>query len=220
MNAPAHEFALTRNDANARKIGGSGRIQTTGAFDGVFTRAEAKKSTTGALGIEFDFKGNDGSTASFLSVWHQNGEGKELSGMKIVDAILLLLRAKSTSPVMGMVEKWDSVAREVTKQKLLVYPDLMGKQIGLLLQVEHDEYQGKPTQKMIIYGMYDIASGKTPMEIIDKKPAGGLAGQIAALKDKYAKPKNGGTTTPAHHGNHSGARPASNFADMDDEIPF
>ena len=221
MNAPVNKFALQRNDANARKIGGSGRVQTTGAYEGVFTRAEAKESSSGALGIEFDFKTNDGATASFLGVWYLNGDGKELSGMKIVDALQLLLRVKSTVPVMGMVEKWDSATREVKNQKLLVYPDFMGKPIGLLLQVEHDVYNGQPTQKMIIYGMYDIASGKTPMEIVDKKPAGGLAGQIAALKDKPYRPK-AGAATPAHHGSHAGARPATPFFTpfLDDDIPY
>ena len=215
----ANEFAIDRNDANARKIGGAGRINATGQYEGVFTRAEARKSDKGSIGIEFDFKTDEGATASFLQVWRMNGAGGELSGAKIVDAIMLLLRAKNMSPVFATVDKWDKEASAVTKQKCLVYPDLMSKPIGLLLQKEHDEYQGNPTEKMIIYGCYDIASGKTPMEIVDKKPAGGLEGIVAALKDKQAKKKSG-NPAQVHHGAHSGARSAHNFNDMDDDIPF
>jgi hypothetical protein len=219
MNQVTSEFSITRNDANARKIGGIGRINATGRYEGTFTRAEAMKSGKGSIGIEFDFKSDDGATASFLGVWRLNGKGEELSGAKIVDALMLLLRAKSSAPVMATVDKWDKTASAVIKQKCLVYPELMGKPIGLLLQKEHDTYNGLPTEKMIIYGCYDIASGKTPMEIVDKKPAGGLAGIVASLKDKVAKPK-AGATPPAHHGSHAGARPAQDFSDMDDDIPF
>lgn len=217
----SNEFAISRNDESARKIGGAGRINATGAYEGVFTRAEARKSDSGAIGIEFDFKSNDGASASFLGVWRRNGDGEELSGQRIIDAIMLLLRAKAVAPISAQVDKWDKTANAVTKQKCLVYKDLMDKQIGLLLQKERGTYNGAPTEKMIIYGCYDIASRKTPMEIVDQKPAGSLDGIIAALKDKTPK----GKSTPAHHGSHSGALPVSrgistpdNFDDSD--IPF
>jgi len=214
-----NEFAISRNDENARKIGGVGRINATGKYEGRFTRAEAKKSDKGSIGIEFDFKSHDGATASFLAVWRLNGEGVELSGQRIVDALMLLMRAKSMTPCMANVDKWDNDKHEVTKQKCLVYPELMDKDIGLLLQKEHGNHNGKATEKMIIYGAYDIASGKTPKEIIEKKPAGGLAGIVAGLKDKY--PKNSSGATPAYHGTHSGARPADdNMPSYIDEIPF
>lgn len=217
----SNEFAINRNDESARKIGGAGRINATGAYEGVFTRAEARKSESGAIGIEFDFKSNEGASASFLGVWRLNGNGEELSGQRIIDAIMLLLRAKSVNPILAQVDKWDKTTSAVIKQKCLVYQEFMNKPIGLLLQKEHGTYNGAPTEKMIIYGCYDIASKKTPMEIIDKKSAGSLDGIIAALKDKYQKGKSATT----HHGTHSGARTADGphggrFADMDEDIPF
>jgi hypothetical protein len=219
MNPNTNEFDIDRNDANARKIGGNGRINATGPYEGILTRAEARKSDKGSLGIEFDFKTADGATAFFLQVWRMNGSGEELSGAKIIDALMLLLRAKNMSPTWANVDKYDKMAGGVIKQKCLVYPEMMGKPIGMLLQKEHDEYQGRSTEKMIIYGCYDIQSRKTPMEIVDKKPAGSLTGIIASLKDKY--PKNiKSTGTPAHHGTHPGARPASTTPSNFDDIPF
>lgn len=221
MNAPMNNY--TRNDTNAAKIGGTGRVNATGGYDGTITRAEPMLAESGAVGIEFDFKTNEGATASFLSVWTQNGSGKELSGRRIVDALMLLLRIKSMDTSLAIVEKWDKNARAVTKQKVEVFADLMGKNIGLVLQKEHSTYQGEAKEKMIIYGCYDVQSRKTPKEILERAPkAVALDTILASLKDKFEK---GGqqqqSARPAHHGGHSGARPASEVPSyFDDEIPF
>ncbi|WP_211440972.1 hypothetical protein [Collimonas humicola] len=221
MNAPMNSYS--RNDSNAAKIGGTGRVNATGGYEGTITRAEPILADSGAVGIEFDFKTLDGATASFLSVWTQNGAGKELSGRRIVDALMLLFRIKDMGTALAVVEKWDKVARAVTKQRVEVFPDLMGKPIGLVLQKEHSVYLGEAKEKMIIYGCYDVQSRKTPKEILERAPkAVALDTILASLKDKYEK---GGqqqqSSRPAHHGGHSGARPASEVpSHFDDEIPF
>ena len=215
----AHSY--TRNDTNAAKIGGTGRVNATGGYEGMITRAEPIRADSGAIGIEFDFKTGDGATASFLSVWTQNGDGKELSGRRIIDALMLLLRVKSMEVSRAVVEKWDNNAREVTKQNVEVFAELMGKNIGLVLQKEHSTYKGEAKQKMIIYGCYDVQTRKTPKEILERAPkAIALDTILASLTDKHEKPKGGGgagnSGTPTHNG--AGNRPASDLPSyFDDE---
>lgn len=189
MNAPAHSYSL--NQANAAKIGGTGRINTTGPYEGAFTRAEAVASRNGTVGIEFDFKTTDGATASFLSVWTAKANGEQLSGSAVIDALMLLLRVKDMAPRAVTVDKWSSESRQVEKMQALCFVELMNKPIGLLLQKEISEYQGQTKEKMLIYGAYDIASRKTPREIVSKEPvAKALDTIIASLKDKIAKPQS------------------------------
>lgn len=220
MNKPSHSYSMNVN--NAAKIGGTGRINTTGPYEGVFTRAEAVSSDKGTIGIEFDFKTTDGATASFLSVWTNKANGEPLSGSAVIDALMLLLRVKDMSPKNITVEKWDNESRQVEKMQLPCFVDLMSKPIGLLLQKEISEYQGKQKEKMLIYGAYDIASRKTPREIVSKAPkAQALDTIIASLKDKIAKPQGGSASyaPPSSHGGDSyGGGHA--FDDLDDQIPF
>lgn len=217
----SHSYSM--DQSNAAKIGGTGRINTTGPYEGSFTRAEAVESSQGTIGIEFDFKTTDGATASFLSVWTAKADGEKLSGSAVVDALMLLMRLKTMDPKPIMVDKWDNETRQVVKQRCNCFADLMYKPIGLLLQKEISEYQGKQKEKMLIYGAYDIASRKTPKEIVSKAPkAQALDTIIASLKDRIAKPSGGA----AHHGTHAGARPAdghggapsSSFSDMDEDF--
>jgi len=217
MNAPTHSYSM--NQANAAKIGGTGRINTTGAYEGAFTRAEAVSSEKGTIGIEFDFKTTDGATASFISVWTTKANGEQLSGSAVIDALMLLLRVKDMSPRNVMVDKWSSESRQVEKCSAPCFVDLMNKPIGLLLQKEISEYQGKQKEKMLIYGAYDIASRKTPKEIVSKAPkALALDTIIASLKDKTAKPQGSAPyAQPAgmSHGSDSYSGPA-----FDDDVPF
>ena len=203
-----HSYSL--NASNAAKIGGTGRINATGPYEGAFTRAEAVISDKGTFGVEFDFKTNDGATASFLSVWTEKSNGELLSGAAIIDALLLLMRVNDVEPKPIQVDKWDKVAKAVTKQRCECFPELMNKPIGLLLQKELSEYQGQPKERMLIYGAYDIASRKTPKEIVSKAPkAQALETIIGSLKDKHAKPQS----SPAYSGG-GGGEPPAYFDDM------
>lgn len=187
----AHSYSMDPNFA--AKIGGTGRINSTGPYEGIFTRAEAIASDKGTTGIEFDVKTNEGATGQFIQVWTHNGQGERLAGANVIDALMLLLRVKDMTPRTVQIEKWTKAANGIEKVQAPCFVDLMNKQIGLLLQKEISEYQGKQKEKMLIYGAYDIASRKTPKEIVDKvASAKALDTIIASLKDKVAKQSNAG----------------------------
>lgn len=211
--------SYTRIDNNAAKIGGQGRINATGGYEGVITRAEPVKKSSGVIGIEIDFKTGDGASALFLDLYTQNGQGEELSGRRIVDALMLCLRVKSMDTKRITVEKWDNDAKAMIKTTCENFVDLIGKPIGLVLQKEHSVYKGQPKERMIIYACYDIASRKTPKEIMERSTkAVALDTILATIKDKHVKPKDqaGGGS----HGNGYGNGGANSMPDFDDDIPY
>jgi hypothetical protein len=211
-------MSFTRNDSNAAKIGGSARINATGGYEGVITRAEPlPRKDSGALGIQIDFKSHDGATALFLDLYYQNGTGEELSGRRLIDALMLCLRVKSMEPTLATVDKWDKNSGGMIKTKANCFVELMGKPIGLVLQKEHSTYQGQPREKMLIYACYDIASRKTPKEIIERAPkAVALDAILGSIKDKVEKPKGG---AGGGYQQQQSSMPPSGFPD-DDDIPY
>jgi hypothetical protein len=192
------------------------RITETGKYIGVFTRAEAIRSKQDTEGVEFAFKSNSGQDADFLTLWTHDSTGKEVYGLKMLNAVMTCMRVKTITPVAGHVEKWDGTARN--RVPATIYPELMGKKIGLLLQREEYEKSGGGIgSKFNIYGCFEADSELMASEIFDKatKPEK-LAKVVATLADRPARKKPGGSS-PA---NQSAASGGSGFADMDDDIPF
>lgn len=159
--------AYDLNPEQAKQASASARITETGKYIGRFTRAEEVKSKQGTEGIEFAFESNDGQSADFLSLWTVNRDGKEIYGMKMVNAIMACLRTRSIKPVDGSVEKFQNGAK--TKVQATIYPDLMNKPIGVLLQREtYEKNDGSFASKFNIYACFDATSGMTAGEILDR----------------------------------------------------
>lgn len=191
------------------------RITETGKYVGTFTRAESIKSTKGTDGIEFAFKANDGRSADFLQLWTYNTDGKELYGLKMVNALMTCLKARSLTPTNAMVEKWDRDAGATGKLQATVYPELMSKPIGLLLQREEYEKQnGDIGHKFNIYGCFDSQTEMVASEILEKAAkAEKLPRIVQTLRDKPLDSKRLPASTGA-------PAPSGAFADMADDIPF
>lgn len=192
----------------------SNRITETGKYIGVFTRAEAIKSKQDTEGVEFAFKSSDGQEADFLSLWTHDKTGKEIYGLKMLNAIMTCMKTKTITPTQGHVEKWDGTARN--RVSATIYPELMGKKIGLLLQrEEYEKASGGIGSKFNIYGCFEADTELMASEILDKatKPEK-LAKVVTTLADRPARKRQ--DTQPAG----SAASGGSGFADMADDIPF
>lgn len=207
-------YALNAAEAKQTEYTGS-RIDETGKYIGKFVYAEDIKAGSGASGIEFGFEADDGRKTR-LNIYTLNKSGEPIFGRKMLMALMTCMRVKTIEAKPGKVKKYDyDTKAEVTKDAN-VFPDLMGKRIGLLLQAEeYAKTSGDGTGwKMNIAGCFDAATELTPSEILDQrtKPEV-LAKMVAALRDKPLKAGGGDPikTPPAGSGS---------FADMDDDIPF
>lgn len=199
------------NTDSARQANTSNRITETGKYIGKFTRAEAVKSRQNTEGIEFTFESNEGQSADFLTLWTINGEGKEIFGMKILNALMTCLRVKSIKPTSTLIEKFDNSVKK--KVNATIYADLMNKQIGLLLQREEYEKQnGAIGNKVNIYACFDAQTEMMAGEILDRAPkAEQLTKLMLSLRDRplqlYKRPTHTQATQQF-------------IDDMNDDIPF
>ena len=204
-------------DANAARAADqiNSRINETGKYIGVLTRAEEIKSTKGTVGVEFSFKADSGQTADFLSCWTRNTDGKELYGFKQLMAIMACCKVRGITAAQGQVEKYDKASGGMAKMQATIYPELTGKRIGLLLQVEeYAKSDGSVGEKMAIAGAFEADTEFTASEIIDKatKPEK-LSRMVAALRDRRL-PNGSPMTTPI------ASAQSGTSADTNDDIPF
>lgn len=193
------------------------RIEDTGKYIGVFTRAEAVKSKKNTIGIDMSFKSDDGQTADYLSVWTHNSEGKEIYGFKQLMAIMTCLRLKSLTKTNAVIEKYDTELKQRVKVSADVYMELTGKPIGLLLQREaYMKDNGTEGFKLNLVGFFDAETELTASEILGKKTQPELlAKMVAQLKDKPLSGKQ-----QEHHKAASNDYSDDPFGNMPDDFPF
>lgn len=194
----------------AAKQAEQGRITETGKYAGTFTRAEAVTSKKNTEGIEFTFRSTSGSDADFLTLWTYNADGKELFGLKVLNALMTCMRVKQIKPVKAVIEKW--VDGNKQKVQAEVFSELMNKPIGVLLQKEYYiKNDGSTGSRLNLVGCYEASTEMTASEILGKATkAERLSGMVASLRDKAAPVSQG--RAPATTG--------SGFDDMDDDVPF
>lgn len=196
---------------------GANRITETGKYSGRFTRAEAVTSKQQTEGIEFAFEADNGQSADFLTLWTYNADGKELFGLKVLNALMTCMKVKTIAPQSGTVEKWDRESGGKTKVQGTIYPDLMNKPIGLLLQrEEYAKADSTVGSKFNIYGCFESSTGLVASEILEKivQPTK-LARIVASLHDKPMQaPKSRAAPASQPSGQPGG------FDTMDDDIPF
>lgn len=202
-------------DASAAKKADviNARIEHSGKYDGVFTRAESVISTKGTKGVDLSFKAAGGESADYLTLWTHNKEGKTLMGFNTLMAIMMCLRVRGLSAEAGVIEKYVKESGTREKVNVQLYKDLMDKPISLLIQMEESEYEGKYTWKPVIFGVCD-KDGFTASEISTRATKAETAAKmLAALKDKPAKRTGSSSQNTAPDSGQSFSNASDNFSD-------
>ena len=162
-------YTLNAIKAKQADSTGSGAIKESGKYTGKITRAEALSSAGGAIGIGISFESDDGRQASYLDIWTHDRNGNEIFGFSRIMAIMTCAKIKSMSQGMITFKKYDTETRQTVDTQAMGYPDLMGKRIGFLLQQTLDEYNGKDTDRVEIYGIFEADTNFSASEILDQK---------------------------------------------------
>lgn len=211
--------AYSLNPNVAKQAGASNYINETGQYVGVFKRAEEIVSKQNTEGIEFTFLSQDNQTADYLTCWTYNQGGDALYGLKTLNALMTCMKVHEIAPIVGAVKDRDGNPKKAT-----IFPELLDKPIGLLLQREEYEKQdGSIGYKFNIAGCYDARSGMTASEIIDRVTAPTqLMKWVKQLKDKpmQARRDAGAVSSSAPAALRTAVPAGGGFADMDDDIPF
>lgn len=212
----------TRDDALAVQPETSGgKIETTGAYTGHFTLARERVAKTGTRGIEFNFESDDGQSARYLTLWLTRANGERIEyPFGLLSGLMLCLGIKSIDSAAATVDEWnpDTAAREPVDAQ--VFDALMNQPIGVLLQREEREWEGKTYVSMKIVQFFDPADRSTPAEIQNGKRGGNaLDGLIARLRESAVRTAPAASDAPDIASAPPKAHPAS--VDFDDsDIPF
>jgi hypothetical protein len=198
------------NPNGARQAGVSTRISEKGAYVGKFTRAELVTARSGSEGIEFSFETEDGLRADYLSVWTHNGDGKELSGRKLIDAIMTCMKVRSITPEATPVKRSDG-----TTETPMQFRALLGR-IGVFLVVEqYAKNDGSICSKMTLALPFEADTMRVAAEVLDKASAGNFDRILASLRDRPLQaPKTPRRAAAAQHTNTGGGW------DDESDIPF
>lgn len=160
-------------DANAARSADnkSAFIDEAGKYIGDFTRAEyMEKQETGSTGIGFTYKTRDGAEGNlYVNLTYQHGTRND-GGYAIVNAIMACLKLRAVgAPQPIKFEKWNSDTKQREEVTAPGFPELMGKPIGLLLQMEIEKTSTTGMERPIIYAPFSAESEKTASEILDPK---------------------------------------------------
>lgn len=202
-----------------------GRIETSGAYIGRLTMAKERTAKTGTRGIEFNFEADDGRVARYLTLWVARANGEKIEyPFSLLSALMACLDVKAIESVSTMVDEWSADRGTMVPTEAQVFESLMNKPIGLLLQREEREWEGKTYVSMKIVQFFDPQDRSTPAEILSGQRSGvSLDKMVTNLRETVVRvdaPPTGatpmGSSSPSSSSTNSG-----NFAEIDDDdVPF
>lgn len=187
-------FTFNEQAAEAAKNAGTGTgISTTGAYDCVINSAvlefgkDGSQSQTLMISVE-----SHGQKANYVRINFIGREGQQIFGYGLIMAMLWAAGVRNAQPQQRHTEngvEW-------------YFPDLEGKQCGLVLQkVLTTKGDGSDGFKFEVRHVYQIASRKTYKEFSEQKPAQEIATLVEHLTDRDERAKGGPMNDRGGYGN-------------------
>lgn len=154
-------------------------ISESGKYIGTITSAKAILSQQKTEGIELSFKTNDGKEANYIQLWTYNMGGTELYGLKVLNALMTVLRCRELKPSQSVING----------EQVTIFNALMNKPLGALLQrEEYTKNNNEQGYKMILIAPFDAQSEMTASEILNKSTkAESLVGMVSYIKANPVK---------------------------------
>lgn len=196
-------------------------LRDSGKYIGTITRAEKLLSRNNVEGLGLSIKTVDGRTASYLDVYTVRlSDGEKLRGYHLVQALLACLKLRDVEEGAIEADKWDASARAQVRTKMLGYPALMGKRIGMFLQRELSTNQntGDDSDRLILIGVFDPQTNLTASEILGGKTEPKRIHDYEQMLERTPiLDRRKGRNTPRVPAPTTGA---GSDAPFDDDIPF
>jgi hypothetical protein len=190
-----------------------GKIETSGAYAGRLTLAKERVAKTGTKGIEFTFEADDGRVARFLTLWVARATGEKIEyPFSQLSALMACLDVARIDSVTTTVDEWNPAQGGWAPGQAEVFPDLMNKPIGVVLQREERQWEGKTYVSMKIVEFFDPRDRSTPAEIMSGQRSGASLDRLVSnLKETVVRHD----PPPAY------ASGSSGFGGIDeDDVPF
>jgi len=161
---------VAKSDKNAAKI------TDGGAYVGQFPVERPPsyvEADSGAKAIEFEFETEDGGKTNF-TVWMIGKTGQKTFGYAQVMGLCYLMDAKLKA-VPGKVMRWVDGEKGRVREEVdgMVYPDLAGKRIGLILEKEltgdREDNPNGDKYRFNLFGAFDPKTKLTATELKERK---------------------------------------------------
>ncbi len=220
-------YTLNAEQAIAGSTSGYQRITQSGAYTGVFTKAKAITADTGASGVEFTFKADNGAEANYLNLYTHNSAGEETYGYAQLNALMACIKQREVVPQPIQVMEYDHSAGKEVSVQISAYPQLMNAPVGVVLQrSQYCKRSGDVGESMNLYAFFDANTKQTGGEVILQQEASALDGIVSSLKDKLVANISTGQKVRPHDMPATGAATTArnthgqSAKDFDDDIPF
>lgn len=196
--------------------GGAGRIETSGSYAGRFTLAKECVAKTGTRGIEFHFEADDGRSARYLRLWLARANGEKIEyPYSLLSALMTCLGVKAIDSKATTIEEWNAASNQREPAEVQVFASLTEKPVGVLLQREEREWEGKTYVSMKIAGFFDPVDRATPAEIQSGRRSGQALAAMEARLTESAPIESASKPTPA-----AAAKASPDLSFDDEDIPF
>lgn len=175
-------------DAASKADDVASRIDASAAYIGQFKVVHAFKSIKGTEGMHFEFMSPGGGSASF-DVYTRKEDGTPVFGSNQIQAMMAILGLRGLKSVEGKFEAYDFDVGKRTERSGDIFPELAGKDIGLVLQKEkYTKNNGQEGYRMNLFGVFHPVSRLTSSEIKERKATPEkLEKMLRSLKDKDSR---------------------------------
>lgn len=168
----ARDYTLNTEAAMQANTGGK-RITEPGAYSGKLTAAFYEKNDNGTESVNLMFQSEHGQEIGPLPIYTHNNKGEELPGFNTLNALMTCLKVRGLNSKRGKVDLFDFDSKSTITKDKDIYPDLIGKPVGLLLRGEEYENRNKEVKvRMIVQASYEPGSRLMASEILAKKTEG------------------------------------------------
>lgn len=208
------QMQFERNDAAAKSLDGGQWITQSGAYIGTITQTMIGVTDSGAQYVEIAFKGDDGALC-FPRLFLTKRDGTDAFGRRILDALMVVCDVKLCEVQTVAVFIRDRTQSSGFRKEMgYRMPALERKRVGLVLQRENREYQGKLTYQMNLLTPFDPQTRKVAKEILEGSAEAKLLD--ARLKNLKDRDSTGQASAPAQ----TTAQPPAGHPAASDDIPF
>lgn len=210
MNYTLDVSAAKKADTNANQ-----RIQDAGEYDGIITQAEALNAKSGAKGIKLAFE-SDFHGDTVFNVYTHSSNGDTIFGFDKIMAVMACTKTRSLTARNARVKRYNWETKEDEIVDGVIYPELIGKRIGFLIQIIIDDYNGKDVRKTEIFSVFEPGTRFSSTEILDQASKATMTDKrLEQLMKKPEIDKRKGGSEPKYP-----AQTVEISKNDDNEIPF
>lgn len=226
-------YSLNKDGAKQANVKFGGNIDKNGDYTlkierAVWVSGQAPKQSRG---LSIHFIDADKNKAK-IDLWFQKADGgRNDMSANMLDGIMTCLGLQNLTEKPMQIEEYDNKAGHDVTKDVVACPELAGKPLGVLIQIETDAYvkdgETKTIDKPTIYAVYQYKTNLTPSEILSGTTVANEVKKLNTLLEAakphftkdYRNLMNGSNQQSGGYGAPAVNSPAA-AADLDDDLPF